>query len=190
MSVMRSSSHTLASINLVPRVPHGRLEYLEKREIRARSLTLSAIAAKLRSPVDPTRGAFFSASPSALRSSVSFCAKAFTLRAPGPLDRVAMLIANALALEFLDGAQQGVFGQAVCPAPAQRHGLDRVQELFCAAGILMGHLRQGSSVERHVEARSTIMQRRPVRHRVDGKQRGAAPAGVSLSEVGVDRGRG
>ena len=64
---MISSSHTLASMRF-ERAYHTSASSISRD---ARSWTLSATAAKLRSPVVSTRGAFSSASPSCLRSSFS-----------------------------------------------------------------------------------------------------------------------
>ena len=64
---MISSSHTLASMRF-ERAYHTSASSISRD---ARSWTLSATAAKLRSPVVSTRGAFSSAVPSCLRSSFS-----------------------------------------------------------------------------------------------------------------------
>ena len=70
---MISSSHTLASMRF-ERTYHTSASSISRD---ARSWTLSATAAKLRSPVVSTRGAFSSASPSCLRSSSSVLVPSF-----------------------------------------------------------------------------------------------------------------
>ena len=70
---MISSSHTLVSMRF-ERAYHTNASSISRD---ARSWTLSATAAKLRSPVVSTRGAFSSASPSCLRSSSSVLVPSF-----------------------------------------------------------------------------------------------------------------
>ena len=58
------------------------------------------------------------------------------------LELFVQLIGNALALQLLDGALQGVVGQEARHARAQGDGLDRVHERVRAARVAPGHLLQ------------------------------------------------
>ena len=86
---MISSSHTLASMRF-ERAYHTSASSISRD---ARSWTLSATAAKLRSPVVSTRGAFSSASPSCLRSSFSVFLPSFR-SASSPAHRGHRLLAK------------------------------------------------------------------------------------------------